>query len=144
MQEYTLGIIKPDAVAKNCIGNIIAAIEEAGLTVAGLRMVRLTPGQAQGFYHVHRERPFFDSLVKFMSEGPIVVMALHGNQAIPRWRELMGATDPARAQEGSLRKRFAENIERNAVHGSDSPESARFEVSYFFNQLQIETISDQG
>ena len=138
MQEYTLGIIKPDAVAKNRIGTIIGAIEEAGLTVAGLRMIRLDAAQAQGFYHVHRERPFFDSLVEFMSEGPIVVMALCGRDAITRWRDLMGATDPAQAQEGTLRKRLAENIERNAVHGSDSPESARFEIAYFFDQLEIQ------
>lgn len=135
--ETTLGIIKPDATAANHIGQILSMAEEKGLVVAGLKMVQLTRKQAEGFYHVHRERPFFSSLVEFMTEGPVVVFALRGEGAIQKWRQIMGATDPSKAEEGTVRKRFGASIERNASHGSDSPESARFEVRYFFNDLEL-------
>ncbi len=135
--EKTLAIIKPDAVEKHHIGEIVAAIEEAGLTIAAMRMVHLTREQAEGFYHVHRERPFFGELVEFMSRGPVVVMCLQGEDAIARWRKLMGATNPAEADEGTLRKRFGANIGENAVHGSDAPETAAFEVGYFFRGVEL-------
>ncbi len=135
--ESTLAIIKPDAVKNNHAGEIINVIESAGLSIAAMKMVHLTKGQAEGFYYVHKERPFFSSLTTFMSEGPVVLMILKGKGAIAKWRELMGATDPAKAAEGTIRKRFAQNIERNSVHGSDAPETARFETSYFFNGLEV-------
>lgn len=134
--EKTLGIIKPDAVANNQIGQILAMVEESGLQIDALKMIRLDRPQAEGFYHVHCDRPFFADLTRFMSEGPVVVMVLSGDDAIARWRKAMGATDPARAEEGTIRKRFAANIERNAVHGSDSLESASFEISYFFGGIE--------
>ena len=137
MNQSTLGIVKPDAVKTGSLGAILKRLEAVGLTVAGLKMVRLTPEMARGFYGVHRNRPFFDSLTAFMSEGPCVVMVLKGENAIDRWRALMGATDPAQAVEGTIRKDFGQNIERNAVHGSDSPESATFEIAYFFNALEL-------
>ena len=137
MNQSTLGIVKPDAVKAGSLGAILKRLEAGGLTVAGLKMVHLTREMAQGFYRVHRERPFFDSLTDFMSEGPCVVMVLKGENAIDRWRALMGATDPARAGEGTIRRDFGQNIERNAVHGSDSPESANFEIAYFFNALNL-------
>ena len=137
MNQSTLGIIKPDAVKAGSLGAILRRLEAGGLTVAGLKMIHLTRTTAQGFYHVHRNRPFFDSLTTFMSEGPCVVMVLQGEDAIDRWRTLMGATDPAQAGEGTIRKDFGQNIERNAVHGSDSPESANFEIPYFFNALEL-------
>ena len=137
MNQSTLGIIKPDAVKAGSLGAILKRLEAGGLTVAGLKMIHLTRRTAQGFYHVHRNRPFFDSLTTFMSEGPCVVMVLQGEHAIDRWRTLMGATDPAQAGEGTIRKDFGQNIERNAVHGSDSPESANFEIPYFFNALEL-------
>lgn len=137
MNQSTLGIVKPDAVKTGSLGAILKRLEAGGLTVAGLKMVHLTREMAQGFYGVHRERPFFDSLTGFMSEGPCVVMVLKGENAIDRWRALMGATDPARAGEGTIRRDFGQNIERNAVHGSDSPESANFEIAYFFNALEL-------
>ena len=137
MNQSTLGIVKPDAVKAGSLGAILERLEAGGLTVAGLKMVRLTRETAQGFYRVHRNRPFFDSLTAFMSEAPCVVMVLQGENAIDRWRTLMGATDPARADEGTIRKDFGQNIERNAVHGSDSPESANFEIAYFFNALEL-------
>ena len=137
MNQFTLGIVKPDAVKTGSLGAILKRLEAGGLTVAGLKMVRLTPEMARGFYGVHRDRPFFDSLTAFMSEGPCVVMVLKGENAIDRWRTLMGATDPAQAVEGTIRKDFGQNIERNAVHGSDSPESANFEIAYFFNALEL-------
>ena len=130
--ERTLAIIKPDAVAKNAIGAIIAAIEHAGLRVIGLRHLRLSQTEAEGFYGVHRERPFFRGLVAFMTSGPCVVMALEGDNAISRWRELMGPTDAAKAPPGTIRASFGTNIERNAVHGSDGPDTARFELGWFF------------
>ncbi len=137
MQEGTLAIIKPDAVKKNIAGEIIRIIETSGLSVAAMKMIHLSKSQAEGFYYVHREKGFFASLTAFMSESPVIVMVLKGEGAISRWREIMGATDPAKAAEGTIRKRFAESIEPNSVHGSDSPESARFEIGYFFNALEI-------
>ncbi len=133
--ERTLSIIKPDAVAKEQVGEILTAIQASGLRIVAMRMLGMTIEEAEGFYAVHRERPFFASLTKFMSSGPIVVCALEGENAIARYRELMGATDPAEAAEGTLRKRFATNIERNACHGSDAPETARTELAYFFSAL---------
>lgn len=132
--QRTLAIVKPDAVARGKIGEIIRRFEEAGLRVSGLRMVRLEKKQAEGFYHVHRERPFFHSLTDFMSSGPSVVMVLEGDAAIPTVRAVMGATDPAQAAPGSIRRELGTSIERNAVHGSDSPESAAFEIPYFFTE----------
>ena len=137
MKQFTLGIVTPDAVKTGSLGAILKQVEEGGLTVVGLKMIHLTRELAQGFYRVHRNRPFFDSLTAFMSEGPCVVMVLQGENAIDRWRALMGATDPSRAAEGTIRKHFGQNIERNAVHGSDSPESANSEIAYFFNALEF-------
>jgi nucleoside-diphosphate kinase len=134
--ERTLGIIKPNAVSKNLIGNIIRLAEENGLSVKALKMVHLSKQEAEGFYYVHRERPFFDSLTTFMSEGPIVVMLLEAKDAIAAWRKTMGATDPAEAEVGTIRELYGENIERNTVHGSDSQDSARFEIGYFFSTLE--------
>jgi nucleoside-diphosphate kinase len=130
--ERTFAIIKPDAVAKNAIGAIVAAIEHAGLRVIGLRYLRMSQAQAEGFYAVHRERPFFRDLVTFMTSGSCVIMALEGDKAISRWRELMGPTDSKKAPAGTIRASFGTNIERNAVHGSDGPDTARFELGWFF------------
>jgi nucleoside-diphosphate kinase len=135
--ERTLSIVKPDAVAANRIGEIVRMLEAAGLRVAAARMIRLAKADAERFYAVHRERPFFSSLTTFMSEGPILVMALEGEGAIARNREVMGATDPAKAGEGTIRKAFGTNVERNAVHGSDAPETARQEIAFFFSDLEI-------
>jgi nucleoside-diphosphate kinase len=135
--ERTLSIIKPDAVAKNQIGEVIRFLERGGLKIAAMKMVSLTKEEAEGFYAVHRERPFFDSLTSFMSSGPAVVMVLEGESAISRNREIMGATDPAKATDGTIRKAIGSNVERNAVHGSDAPETARAEIAYFFSQLDI-------
>lgn len=132
MSQRTFGIIKPDAVANGKAGAILAAIEENGFKIVGLRKTRLSQQQAEAFYAVHKERPFYAGLVKFMTEGPVVVMVLEKENAILAWRELMGATNPEKAAEGTLRKRFAENIERNAVHGSDAPETAAQEIPFFF------------
>ncbi len=137
MSERTFGIIKPDAVGKGHTGEILSMIEKNGFRIVGLKKVQLNKEKAEGFYFVHRERPFFNSLTDFMSEGPIVVMVLEKENAIADWRKLMGATNPADADEGTIRKTFADNIERNAVHGSDSPESAEIEIPYFFNQLEL-------
>ena len=137
MEQLTLGIVKPDAVGKQHLGSIVRMAEEGGLSVVGLRMLHMSRSQAEGFYHVHQDKPFFGSLTDFMSEGPSVVMALRGENAIGRWREIMGATNPAQAEEGTLRKLFGESIERNAAHGSDSPESACFEIGYFFAVLEL-------
>ena len=137
MQEATLAIVKPDATAKNIIGQIVQRAENADLKIVAMRMVRITPPQAEGFYYVHRERPFFGSLVEFMTEGAVVVMVLRGENAIARWRELMGKTNPADAAEGTIRKLFAESIERNCVHGSDSQQSAEFEIGYFFPGVDL-------
>ncbi len=137
MIERTLSIIKPDAVAKNAVGEILAAFEAGGLVVVAAKMIHMTREQAEGFYEVHKERPFFGSLCDFMSEGPVLVSVLEGDNAIARHRELLGATNPEEAAEGTVRQRFGTNIERNATHGSDAPETARFEIGYFFNSLEL-------
>ncbi len=137
MSERTLAIIKPDAVSNGHTGPIIQAMEENGFTIKAMKKIRMDKATAEGFYFVHRERPFFESLTTFMSEGPIVVLVLEKNNAIADWRGLMGATNPAEAADGTIRKRFAENIERNAVHGSDSPESASIEIPYFFSTIEL-------
>src|ERR1700675_1760527 len=135
--ERTLTVIKPDAVAKNVSGQIIARFEQAGLKVLAAKLLLLTPAQAAGFYIVHKERPFYGSLCAFMTQGPCMPIVLEGEHAITRLRELMGATDPAKAAAGTIRKDFASSIEANAVHGSDSPESDAFEIPYFFGALEI-------
>jgi nucleoside-diphosphate kinase len=135
--QRTLSIIKPDATAANNVGAIIARFEEEGLKIAAMRKIHMSVPEAQGFYAVHSERPFFNDLVAFMTEGPCVVMALEGEDAIVRNRQIMGATNPADAADGTLRKRFATNIERNAVHGSDSPENAAIELAYFFRTTEL-------
>jgi len=135
--ERTFSIIKPDAVAKNHIGGIVAKLEAAGLRVVASRMVRLTEGQAKAFYAVHKDRPFYGDLVKFMTEGPVVVQVLEGENAIAKNREVMGATDPSKAATGTIRKDFAQSIEANSVHGSDAPETAANEIKFFFSDLDI-------
>jgi nucleoside-diphosphate kinase len=135
--ERTFSIIKPDAVAAGQSGEILAMIQQAGFKVLALRMMRLTDGQARGFYAVHRERPFFEGLVKFMTEGPIIVMALEREDAIKKLRDVMGATNPANAAEGTIRKRFAANIERNCIHGSDAAETAEVELRFFFATSEL-------
>jgi nucleoside-diphosphate kinase len=137
--ERTLTIIKPDAVGRNAIGQIIARFEAAGLKVLGAKLVRLSPEQAAGFYAVHKARPFFASLCAFMTQGPVMPLVLEGESAIAKLRDLMGATDPAKAAPGTIRRDFASSIEANAVHGSDSPESAAFEIPYFFGPHEIHT-----
>ncbi len=135
--ERTLSIIKPEVVRRDQIGAVLRHIEEAGLRVVALRMLELDRRQAEGFYEVHRKRPFFQSLVEFMTSGPVVVSVLEGDDAIARHRKLMGATDPEEADAGTLRKLFGTNVERNAVHGSDSPDNARAEVAYFFGEADL-------
>ena len=135
--EQTLMMIKPDAVARNLGGRILARVEESGLRVIRLRMVHLRAEEARAFYRVHEGKPFLDALVAFMSSGPIVVGVLEGEEAIRRWRDLMGATDPAKAAVGTIRKDFAENIERNSVHGSDAPETAREEIAFHALSLDL-------
>jgi nucleoside-diphosphate kinase len=135
--ERTLSIIKPDAVAKNAIGQIYARFEAAGLKVVAARMMWLSQNQAEGFYAVHRERPFFRDLVRFMTTGPVMVQVLEGENAIARNRELMGATDPKQAAKGTIRADFAESIDANAVHGSDGPDTARSEIAFFFPASEI-------
>jgi nucleoside-diphosphate kinase len=135
--ERTLSIIKPDAVSKNVIGEIIARFEQAGLTIAAAKMLHLSREQAEGFYAEHKERPFFPALVDFMTSGPVVVQVLEGENAITRNRELMGATNPQEAEAGTIRADFAQSIDANAVHGSDSPTSAAREVDYFFGASEI-------
>lgn len=135
--ERTLAIIKPDAVGRRLSGKILDRIEAAGFTVRALRMVRLSKVEAEGFYAVHRERPFFGSLTDFMSSGPAVVLALEAPDAIRNWRDLMGATDPAKAADGTLRREFGASIEHNATHGSDAPETAAFELGYFFAGVDL-------
>ena len=135
--ERTFSIVKPDAVAAGQAGEILAAIQQAGFKILALRMTRLTEAQAQGFYAVHRERPFFSGLVKFMTEGHIVVMDLERENAVKGLREVMGATNPANAAEGTIRKRFAQNIERNCIHGSDAPETAAVELGFFFSASEL-------
>ena len=135
--ERTLAIIKPDAVAAGHTGPIIERIEAAGFQIRAMRMVRLTRPQAEGFYAVHRERPFFGQLAQFMSSGPAVVLALDAPDAIGRWRTVMGVTNPANADAGTIRKDFGTSIERNATHGSDAPETAAFELGYFFRGMEL-------
>ncbi len=135
--ERTLSIVKPDGVSKSLIGEVIKRFEGNGLKVIGLKMIHLDKKEAEGFYAVHRGKAFFESLTTFMSSGPCVVMVLEGDAAISKTRELMGATDPQKAEEGTLRRQFASNIERNIVHGSDAVETAAFEIKYFFNALEI-------
>jgi len=135
--ERTLSIIKPDGVEKNIIGEIISRFEKNGLKIVALKRIKLTKSDAEGFYVVHKERPFFGSLTDFMSRGPVVILVLEGENAIAKNREIMGATNPEEAAEGTIRKDFATNIEENTVHGSDSPESADSEINYFFNALEI-------
>ena len=135
--ERTLSIVKPDGVGKNLIGEVIKRFEGNGLRVIGLKMIYMNKGQAEGFYGVHRGKPFFESLTMFMSSGPAVVMVLEGEGAISKVRALMGATDPKKADEGTLRRQHAAGIEQNIVHGSDAPETAAYEIGYFFNALEI-------
>jgi nucleoside-diphosphate kinase len=135
--ERTFAIIKPDAVERRLAGKILSRIEDAGFTIRGLRMQHLTKKEAEGFYAVHRERPFFGGLTEFMSSGPVIVLALEAPDAIRKWRNLMGATDPAKADAGTLRKEFGSSIERNATHGSDAPETASFELGYFFRGMEV-------
>ncbi len=137
MPERTFAIIKPDAVRARVAGRILARIEEAGFTIRAMRLQHLTRAQAEGFYAVHRARPFFASLTEFMSSGPCLVMALEAPDAIRMWRALMGATDPAKAEPGTLRREFGSSIEYNATHGSDAPETAQFELGYFFRGLEL-------
>jgi nucleoside-diphosphate kinase len=136
MKERTLSIIKPDGVSRNLIGEVILRLEKANLKLLALKMIRMTKEQAKGFYKVHEGKPFFESLTDFMSSGPCVVMALEGEDAIKRYRELMGATNYEEAEEGTIRREFATDIEKNVVHGSDSPENADYEINYFFNVLE--------
>lgn len=136
--ERTLAIIKPDAVAAGRVGDILQRIEAEGFAIRAMRLVRLSRGDAEGFYAVHRDRPFFASLTAFMASGPAVVLALEAHGAISRWREIMGATDPAKAPEGSLRRQFGTSIERNATHGSDAPDTAAFELGYFFRGMELD------
>ena len=137
MTERTLAIIKPDAVKKNAIGDIMSRYEAAGLIPIAIRMMNLSKREAEGFYAVHKARPFFGSLTSFMASGPIVVLVLAGENAIKKNRDLMGATDPAKAEKGTIRAAHGTNIESNAVHGSDSPETARFEIGYFFPEMEL-------
>jgi nucleoside-diphosphate kinase len=137
IMERTLAIIKPDGVARGIIGEVIQRLESNKLKITAMKMVKMNQEQAKGFYAVHEERPFFDSLTYFMSSGPIVVMVLEGENAIAKYREIMGATDYRQADEGTIRKDFATDIEKNVVHGSDSPETAVIEIAYFFNRFEL-------
>jgi nucleoside-diphosphate kinase len=136
--ERTLAIVKPDAVEKGATGEILKRIEAAGLRIVALRKLQLSEQLARGFYAVHRERPFYKDLVAFMTSGPVVIAALEGENAIARWRQLMGATDSKKAEPGTIRREFGTDIERNAVHGSDAPETARVEIAYFFDATEIQ------
>jgi nucleoside-diphosphate kinase len=135
--QRTLAIVKPDAVAKGVVGQILGRIERAGFTIIAAKLVHMSLSEARGFYIVHRERPFYESLCAFMAQGPCMPLVLAGDEAIQRWRDLMGATDPAKAAPGTIRKDFASSVEANAVHGSDSPESAAFEIPYFFSSREL-------
>jgi len=135
--QRTFAIIKPDAVRTQVTGRILSRIEAAGFTVRGMRMIHMSKAEAEGFYHVHRERPFFGGLTDFMSSGPCVVLCLEAEDAIKKWRDLMGATDPAKAAEGTLRKEFGASIDNNATHGSDAPDTAAFELGYFFRGMEL-------
>ena len=133
----TFTILKPDTLKAGNAGAIISRLDQEGFRIRAMKMIHLTEAQAEGFYYVHKERPFFPSLVKFMTEGPVILMVLEADNAIDKLRKVMGATDPAKADAGTIRKQFGINIERNAIHGSDGPETAAFEIGYFFNQLEI-------
>ena len=135
--ERTFAIIKPDAVKKGHAGRILSRVEEAGFRVCALRMIHMSKREAEGFYYVHKERPFFAGLTDFMSSGPCIVMCLEAPDAIREWRDLMGATDPAKADAGTLRKEFGASIDNNATHGSDAPDTAAFELGYFFRGLEL-------
>jgi len=135
--QRTLAIIKPDGVAKGVCGEVIKRIESNNLKIKGMKLTRLTKPQAEGFYAVHKERPFFSSLTEFMCSGPVVIMVLEGENAIAQWREMMGATNYKEAKEGTIRREYATDIEKNVVHGSDAPETAAFETGYFFNSLEL-------
>ncbi len=135
--ERTLSIVKPDGVAQGLIGEVIQRLEKVGLKIVAMKMILLTKKMAEGFYAVHRGKPFYNSLTDFMSSGPCIVMILQGNGAIAKYRELMGATNPLQAAPGTIRQQFASSIERNIVHGSDAPETAAFEMAFFFNALEI-------
>lgn len=135
--QRTLSIVKPDGVRKGLVGEVVRRFEKEGIRIVAMRMLRLTREQAEGFYAVHRERPFFGSLTAFMSSGPIVAMVLEGENVIARNRALMGATDPAKADQGTIRKDYASSVEQNIVHGSDAPETAAFETGYFFSDLEL-------
>ena len=135
--QRTFAIIKPDAVRNGTAGKILARVEEAGFKVRGLRMIHMSKREAEGFYYVHKERPFFGGLTDFMSSGPCIVMCLESPDAIAKWRALMGATDPAKADAGTLRKEFGASIDNNATHGSDAPETAAFELGYFFRGMEL-------
>ena len=137
MTERTLAIIKPDAVERRLVGRIVQRIEDSGLQIRAMRRMELTKREAEGFYAIHRERPFFASLTSFMASGAAVVLVLEGEDAIKRWRTLMGATDPVNAEVGTLRREFAESIERNATHGSDAPDTAAYEIGYFFPGVEL-------
>jgi len=137
MSERTLAIIKPDAVERRLAGRILHRIEDEGFQIRAMRKLHLSKRQAEGFYAVHRERPFFASLTEFMASGPAIVVVLEAPEAIKKWRTLMGATDPAKADAGTIRKEFAQSIERNATHGSDAPETAAFEIGYFFPGIDL-------
>lgn len=137
MNQKTLSIIKPDGVARHIIGEVIQRIEEAGLNIVAMKMITMTLSEARGFYKVHEGKPFYESLTGFMSSGPCIVMVLEGDDVISRYRDLMGATDYTKAEEGTIRRSFATDIEKNVVHGSDSESSADFEINYFFNALEI-------
>jgi len=137
MQEKTLSIIKPDGVSRNLVGEVIKRLEGAGLEIVAIKMIKMNKEQAKGFYKVHEGKPFYESVTDFMSSGPCVVMVLEGEEAIKRYRVLMGATNYEEAKEGTIRREFATDIEKNVVHGSDSRETAAFEISYFFNGLEI-------
>ena len=137
MMQRTLSIIKPDAVERNLIGSVMQMIEGAGLKVVAMKMLHLSKKEAEGFYAVHKEKPFFGELTDYMVSGPIVVSVLEGDDAIKRYRDVMGATNPANAAEGTIRKTYAQSLQANSVHGSDAPETAAYEMSYFFNALEI-------
>ncbi len=137
MKERTLSIIKPDAVSRNLIGAVIQRLEEAGINIIAMKMITMTKQQAKEFYKVHKEKPFYESVTDFMSSGPCVVMVLEGDGVIMKYREIMGATNYKEAAEGTIRRKFATDIEKNVVHGSDSEENARFEINYFFSQMEI-------
>lgn len=137
MEEITLAIVKPDGVSRNLAGEVIRRIENSGLRIVGAKMLKMSKEQAQGFYRVHKKKSFFESLTDFMSSGPCVVMALKGEDAIRRWRDLMGATNYEEAEKGTIRNEYASSIEKNVVHGSDSKENAQFEITYFFSELEL-------